>query len=183
MADIYYLIIYVFLTIVEMYLNYKLKKSVENKSEIAELDKLKTKKNKTLEDQLRFMDLNKKHKKYFSISLSTFIKLIFLVLLITLLPKYRIYIILGIFAIRIIRIIYVNIFVKHKKSIFYEILNCFLHYLLLYLFFTCIKKFNFFIIFGILIIVSFIFNFIKNSKEGKNANIKNRKKKDEKVFT
>ena len=57
MADIYYLIIYVFLTIVEMYLNYKLKKSVEKKSEIAELDKLKTKKNKTLEDQLRFMDL------------------------------------------------------------------------------------------------------------------------------
>ncbi len=131
----------------------KQKGSIEEEVRLIEL---KHKKNKLYEEQLEYIKLNQKFKKYVSFSASGLIKLMLLIFIISLFPNYRIHIFIGLISYRVIKIL-----LKDDNKIL-NIIKAFLSYSTLFLFFKMLELYGIWIVLLISFLISFIYNLIKN---------------------
>lgn len=151
----YLILFFIFIHTLELLLNNYIKSKVSIKSEENELLELRIKKDKTYEDQLRYIELNSKYKRYISINFTDIIKLLLLVTLVSIFPQFTIWIFAIFFMFNLVKILIA------RTHIVLYIAQLILNYVFLFTFFRLINQYNIFIVLLISFAASFIFNITK----------------------
>jgi len=157
---IHIVLLFVVLTIVEMFIKDYLMDKESKPQETKRLSVLRQKKDKTYEEQLEYIDLNSKYKKYISFSPTSIIKLLILITLLSIFPNWRIKIILVVVLVRIMIIVF-----KEKENMLFKIFNACLTYALLYMFFILLAEYGFLKIILLAFSISFFYNLVKNRRK------------------
>lgn len=147
--------LFVLVLILELCLNEYLLRKNSSIQEKEELIKLRNKRDKTYEEQLQFIKLNEKYKKYISFSAVGIAKMILFILILAFFPKYTTLIFAIIITYKIIRII------LDKKDILLNIASTILNFSVLYLLFKLMASMHILLILLIVFIVTFVFNIVK----------------------